>query len=46
MKAAFYNGKGHMEVKEFDTPKPNEEEVLVKLKATGICGSDLNMNKA
>ena len=46
MKAAFYNGNGHMEVKEFETPTPRKEEVLVKLKATGICGSDLNMNKA
>ena len=46
MKAAFYNGNGHMEVKEFETPIPSEGEVLVKLKATGICGSDLNMNKA
>ena len=46
MKAAFYNGKGHMEVKEFDTPTPNKGEVLIKLRATGICGSDLNMNKA
>ena len=46
MKAAFYNGMGEMEVREFETPVPGNDEVLIKLKATGICGSDLNMNKS
>lgn len=44
MKAAFYDGKGEMIVKEYPDLSPNRGEVLIKVRATGICGSDLNMN--
>ena len=44
MKAAFYNGKGQMEVRNHPDPNPNEDDVIIKVKATGICGSDLLMN--
>ena len=46
MKAAFYNGHGIMEVKDYPTPKVGPGEVMIRVMATGICGSDLNMNKA
>ena len=46
MKAAFYDGNNNMEIKEHPDPVPNTGEVLVNIKSTGICGSDLNMNKA
>jgi threonine dehydrogenase-like Zn-dependent dehydrogenase len=46
MKAAFYDGKGHMEIKDYPDPTPNTGEVVVNIKSTGICGSDLNMNKS
>ena len=44
MKAAFYDGNGGMAVKEYPEPIAGRGEVLIKIKATGICGSDLNMN--
>ena len=46
MKAAFYDGNNNMEIKEHPDPVPKAGEVLVNIKSTGICGSDLNMNKA
>ncbi|HAE34089.1 MAG: zinc-binding dehydrogenase [SAR202 cluster bacterium] len=46
MKAAFYDGNGKMEINDYPTPIAGSGEVVVQIKATGICGSDLNMNKA
>ncbi|MFL2804452.1 MAG: zinc-binding dehydrogenase [Dehalococcoidia bacterium] len=46
MKAAFYVAPNQMEIHEYETPSPELGEVLVKIRATGICGSDLNMNLA
>ena len=41
MKAAlFYGKKEDIRLKEIDIPKINEDEVLIKVKACGICGSD------
>jgi L-iditol 2-dehydrogenase len=36
-------GKGHMEIRETDVPKPGPGEVLIEVKAAGICGSDLHI---
>ena len=46
MKAAFYVGPNQMEIHDYQTPAPEPDEVLVRIKSTGICGSDLNMNLA
>ena len=46
MKAAFYDGSEKMQVSDYPDPTADTGEVIVRLKATGICGSDLNMNKA
>ena len=46
MKAAFYDGSGKMQVSNYPDPTAGPGEVVIKLKSTGICGSDLNMNKA
>ena len=43
MKAAFYDGKGKMNVGEYPKPEVGPGEVLVNIRATGICGSDLQM---
>ncbi|MCD6318308.1 alcohol dehydrogenase catalytic domain-containing protein, partial [Candidatus Aerophobetes bacterium] len=41
MKAAlFYGKKEDIRLKEIDIPKIAEDEVLIKVKACGICGSD------
>lgn len=43
MKAAVLNNVGEkFEIKELDIAAPMSHEVLVKIKATGLCASDLN----
>lgn len=41
MKAALFDGKGHMKLKTLPRPEPGAGDVLLKLRSTGICGSDL-----
>ena len=36
-------GKGNMEIRELPVPEINENEVLIKVYAAGICGSDLHL---
>jgi len=40
MKAAVYLGPGKIEVKEIPTPKPKAGEVLLKVHACAVCGTD------
>ncbi len=40
MKAAVFLGKGQMDVQEKPIPVPAADEVLVRVKACGICGTD------
>ncbi len=42
MLAAFCTGKEKIEVRETDMPSPGPGEVLVRVRACGICGSDLH----
>lgn len=35
-----------MEIREFEVPEPEDEEVLIEVKACGICGSDVHMAEA
>lgn len=42
-KAALFKGPGELEVREVTAPDLNPGEVLVKVRACGICGSDLNI---
>ena len=41
MKAAVLHGKDELRIEDRPTPRPKAGEVLVRVKATGICGSDL-----
>jgi len=41
MKVAMYYGQADIKIEEIPTPKIGVDEVLVKMKACGICGSDL-----
>lgn len=41
MKAAVLYGKNDLRVEEIDTPSVAPDEILVRVRATGICGSDL-----
>jgi hypothetical protein len=42
MKALVYHGPRDLRYEEVDTPKPGKGEVLVKVRAVSICGSDLS----
>jgi D-arabinose 1-dehydrogenase-like Zn-dependent alcohol dehydrogenase len=41
MKGIVYKGDRIAELKDFPIPKPKKREVLVKIKSTTICGSDM-----
>ncbi len=43
MKAAIFKGKGNIKIEEIPKPKIGENDILLKVKASGICGSDLHM---
>jgi len=43
MKAAILAGKEHFEIKEIDVPKCERGEVLIKVKACAVCGTDLRI---
>ena len=46
MKAGVVYGPRDIKVEEFDTPAPGPGEVLVEVKAAGICGSDLHYHRS
>ena len=41
MKACVLHGIGDLRVEDIQDPSPKQGEVLVKIKASGVCGSDL-----
>ena len=43
MKAAVYHGPRDIRVEQVDRPEIGDHDVLVRVKACGICGSDLHM---
>ena len=43
MKAAVLRGWNDLVVEEVPTPKPDADEVLVRVRACGICGTDLKL---
>jgi len=45
MKAAFYYGVGDIRIEEIDIPKISEDEILIKVKACAVCGTDLRIYK-
>ena len=44
MTAAFFDGAGKMELKEHPRPTAGPSDAVIRVRATGICGSDLQMN--
>lgn len=45
MKAAYYYGIGDLRVEEAAVPSIGEEEILLKVKACAVCGTDLRIYK-
>lgn len=42
MRAAIIKGTREMVIEERPSPSPNDEEVLIRIRASGICGSDVH----
>jgi len=42
MKALVYTGPKQLEIQELPKPQPKKDEVLLKIRACGICGSDVH----
>jgi len=45
MKAAFLYKPGDIRIQEIDIPKPKDDEALIRIKAVGVCGSDVHYYK-
>ncbi len=45
MLAAIYKGKNKIDIEEVPIPKINENELLIKVKACNICGTDIKILK-
>ena len=43
IRAAYFVEPGHVEIRELAKPTPGPGEVLVQVKAVGICGSDMTI---
>ena len=41
MLAAVYHTNSDVRIREFPRPEPGEGEILIRIRASGICGSDL-----
>ena len=46
MKGVVFLGDRHLELQEFDDPTPAHGEVVLEIKASGMCGSDLHFYRA
>ncbi|NLG51144.1 MAG: zinc-binding dehydrogenase [Chloroflexi bacterium] len=42
MQAVFYAGHSHIDVREVPTPEPKPGEVLLRIRASAVCGSELH----
>ncbi len=42
MKAVFARSPFQFDIRDIDVPQPGEGEVLIKVKASGVCGTDLH----
>ena len=43
MKACVLMGPNQLEIKEMPTPQPGPQDVLIKVEATAVCGSDVSL---
>lgn len=42
MKAVVFTGNRQLELREFSDPTPENDDVVIEIKASGMCGSDLH----
>ena len=46
MKGIVFLGQQKLEIQEFEEPTPGPDEVILEIKASGMCGSDLKVYRA
>ena len=46
MRGVVFTGNSTLEVMNFDDPKPGPGQAVVRMKASGMCGSDLHYYRA
>ncbi|HRD75470.1 MAG TPA: zinc-binding dehydrogenase [Hyphomicrobiaceae bacterium] len=46
MKGVVFPGNRQTEIRDFPDPTPGEEEVVLEIKASGMCGSDLHIYRS
>lgn len=42
MKAVVFQGEGKLEIRDYPDPVPGPDEVVIRMRASGMCGSDLH----
>jgi D-arabinitol dehydrogenase (NADP+) len=45
MKAVVFEAPNTLKIKEVKTPRPGDNEVVVKVEASGVCASDIHILK-
>ncbi len=43
MRGVVFLGNRQLEIRDFPDPQPGPGEVVVKMRASGLCGSDLHV---
>ena len=46
MKGIVFLGERQVEIREFEDPVPGADEVILEIKASGMCGSDLHVYRS
>ena len=46
MKGIVFLGNKKLELQDFNDPQPGPDEVIIEIKASGMCGSDLKFYRA
>ena len=46
MKGVVFTGNSQLELRDFPDPTPGPGEVVLEIKASGMCGSDLKFYRA
>ena len=46
MKGVVFTGNRELELREFEDPKPGTDDVVIEIKASGMCGSDLHVYRS
>ena len=46
MKGVVFTGNRKLELRDFPDPSPSEDDVVIEIKASGMCGSDLHVYRS